>query len=74
MCKVLSKLVRSHFPNLRKNPRFSLTTALNDLNHQIQNNIPNICVPKGLLKLEDDRIAFKLPMDLILVYMPMKLY
>ena len=29
MCKVSSKSVRSHFPNLRKNPRFSLTTALN---------------------------------------------
>ena len=25
MCKVLSKSVRSHFPNLRQNPQFSLT-------------------------------------------------
>ena len=33
MCKVSSKSVRSHFPYLRKNPWFSLTTALkiNDL-------------------------------------------
>ena len=30
MCKVSSKSVRSHFPNLSKNPRFSLTTALNN--------------------------------------------
>ena len=29
MCKVSSKSVISHFPNLRKNPLFSLTTALN---------------------------------------------
>ena len=31
MCKVLSKSVRSHFANLRKNPQFFLTTALNSL-------------------------------------------
>ena len=28
MCKVSSKSVKLHFPNLRKNPWFSLTTAL----------------------------------------------
>ena len=37
MCKVSSKSVRSHFPNLSKNPRFSLTTA-----HKMQDPVGDV--------------------------------